>query len=1165
MIQNKLFRLTTRAACVLGMLAGVSGSVHAAGFTAGKLAVLQLGTGGTNQGNTPDDIFFSRQNPYFVDQFEPNVANQTVPTYQVSIPTNGPTSIWANGNAGTEGNLALSADKSVLTFGGYCGDICSIVAPAGSAPLAPSNIAYDRGIGQVDAFGNFTQPYRGPSWYGVAQGKTNPRGTVTDGAGHYWGCGNGLGSLYFDAGSPGDPPAQIQVTCLTSCAKIINGTLYSSVKSGETGGLPIGIYSFVHNDLTPFPLPDVLSFPQLEIATDPINNKNPIGFDIDPTGTKAYVADNKNGIFKYVKNGLNWQLAYWLKIPGYNNWNTGIQTNAASVGDLVGTFSLTVDWSGATPVVYATTADSPGSDPRDAKKGSLVYYANRVIRIDDTNLVTSGVAITVTTNMNILKTIVQAPVYDPATIVNGSLPHLFIVYKSVTFTPDLSPAITANPLSWSAMVGDNVSFTVGATSPYSPGYQWLTNGIIATGETGATLTKSAVQLADSGTTFQCVVTNVYGAVTSSVATLAVSATPTLPSVTALNITNYVGNSFAMAPVISGTDPKGGYQWYSNSVALTDDAKHAGTTTAILSIFNAQTSDAGVYSLAVTNVLGAVTNTAATLAIKYAPPAFVQPPNNNYTFVGRDIAFTNKASGYLLTNKWYIATAKGALTPITLGGRFTQVDDASSQPVTSALLISPTTPADATNYVVVVSNPSGSVTSAPVSLALFVQPASHTFGSYIAGHTYSQNFDALPTPGGGSYEAGNPQNMNFVMTNFAAMLTNIPFAATSASTEIDYSIDNPVDFGYPVITNGQIGGFGLSNRMSGWYAWSQNAKKQLFAVTSGDQSAAGIIDHGLNYNNINGYTHETTNRSLGLLTSTASGNMAFGVALINTGTTTNKTVNLSFTGELWRNNPLQQQLLVGYKIDDSGTGSAFPTNDVMYQTLNPISDLTVAFPISVDTLILNGTQVTNQISLSVSNFAIADWKPGSTLWLVWQSSYNAGGAQDVAIDNLVFSTPGAPFITAQPTNQVVVSNSPASFSVSAGGVPPPAYQWLKNGGVNVGTGLASLPFANAMPGDAANYSVVITNDYGSITSSVAKLTVLVPGTTLNVTNSGSGAGAMVNLSWPANQTGWNLQVQTNQLNQGLGTNWINVPNSAGTNAVSLPVNPTNPAVFYRLKF
>lgn len=1011
MIKNKMIRFTARATCLLGLLATLVGHAEAQGFTRGKLAVLQLGTGGTNQGNTPDDIFFSRQNPYFVDQFEPNVANQTTPTYQVSIPTNGPTSIWVNGNAGTEGNMALSGDKSVLTFGGYCGDICSIVAPAGSAPLAPSNIAYDRGIGKVDAFGNYTQPYRGPSWYGIAQGKTNPRGTVTDGAGHYWGCGNGYGSLYFDANA-GDPPVQIQVTCLTSCAKIINGKLYSSVKSGETGGLPIGIYSFVHNDLTPFPLPDVLSFPQLEIATDSVNNKNPIGFDIDPTGTKAYVADNKSGIFKYVKTGLNWQLAYWLKIPGYNNWNTGIRTNAASVGDLVGTFSLTVDWTGANPVVYATTADAPGSDPRDAKKGSLVYYANRVIRIDDTNAVTSGAAITVTTNMNILKTIVQAPVYDPLTITNGSLPHLFIVYKSVTFTPDLSPTITTNPVSWSAVVGDNVGFAVtAATSPYTPSYQWLTNGVIATGETSSTLNKSAVQLADSGTTFRCIVTNVYGAVTSSVATLTVSASATLPSVTALNLTNYVGNNFSITPVISGTDPKGGYQWFSNSVALVDDAKFSGTTTATLSIINAQTNDAGIYQLAVTNVVGAVTNTAATLVIKYAPPAFVQPPNNNTTFIGRDISFTAKTAGFLLTNKWFTSKTDGtALAPVTISGRFTQTDDASSQPTTSTLLISPTVAGDATNYVIVVSNPSGSITSAPVSLSLFVQPAAHTFTPYSAGQVYRQNFDALPTPGGGSFEAGNPQNVNFVMTNFTAMLTNIPFGAANASYEIDYSIDNPVDFGYPTIPNGQIGGFGVSNRMSGWYAWSQNAKKQLFAITSGDQSAAGIIDHGLNYNNINGYTYQTTNRSLGLLTSTASGNISFGVALVNTGAATNNSVNLSFTGELWRNNSQQQQLLVGYKIVD-GTNTDFPTNDVINQTLTPISGLTVAFPTTSTTVITDGTQAANQTNLFVAGYVIDAWKPGSTLWLVWQSSYNAGGAQDVAVDSLRFS--------ASPTNQAAV--------------------------------------------------------------------------------------------------------------------------------------------------
>ncbi|MGN6556137.1 MAG: hypothetical protein ACTHLW_20705, partial [Verrucomicrobiota bacterium] len=32
-----------------------------------------------------------------------------------------------------------------------------------------------------------------------------------------------------------------------------------------------------------------------------------------------------------------------------------------------------------------------------------------------------------------------------------------------------------------------------------------------------------------------------------------------------------------------------------------------------------------------------------------------------------------------------------------------------------------------------------------------------------------------------------------------------------------------------------------------------------------------------------------------------------------------------------------------------------------------------------------------------------------------------------------------------------------------------------------------------------------------------------------------------LSWPSNYTGWLLQVQTNQLTGGLGTNWITVPN------------------------
>lgn len=62
-----------------------------------------------------------------------------------------------------------------------------------------------------------------------------------------------------------------------------------------------------------------------------------------------------------------------------------------------------------------------------------------------------------------------------------------------------------------------------------------------------------------------------------------------------------------------------------------------------------------------------------------------------------------------------------------------------------------------------------------------------------------------------------------------------------------------------------------------------------------------------------------------------------------------------------------------------------------------------------------------------------------------------------------------------------------------------------------------------------------------------------------------SGGQVTLAWPADHTGWTLQVQTNALNAGLTTNWTDVPGSTATNQMSFPVNPANPTVFYRLKY
>ena len=92
---------------------------------------------------------------------------------------------------------------------------------------------------------------------------------------------------------------------------------------------------------------------------------------------------------------------------------------------------------------------------------------------------------------------------------------------------------------------------------------------------------------------------------------------------------------------------------------------------------------------------------------------------------------------------------------------------------------------------------------------------------------------------------------------------------------------------------------------------------------------------------------------------------------------------------------------------------------------------------------------------------------------------------------------APSITAQPTNTVVVQGSNAVFRVSLSGALPLACQWRFNG-TNIpgafGTNTAARTYTrtNAQPSiDEGGYDVVVTNASGSVTSSVATLTVLIP--------------------------------------------------------------------------
>jgi autotransporter-associated beta strand protein len=62
-----------------------------------------------------------------------------------------------------------------------------------------------------------------------------------------------------------------------------------------------------------------------------------------------------------------------------------------------------------------------------------------------------------------------------------------------------------------------------------------------------------------------------------------------------------------------------------------------------------------------------------------------------------------------------------------------------------------------------------------------------------------------------------------------------------------------------------------------------------------------------------------------------------------------------------------------------------------------------------------------------------------------------------------------------------------------------------------------------------------------------------------------SGNTLTLSWPADHTGWRLQAQTNSINTGLNSNWVDVPGSATVNSVSVTINPTNGTVFFRMVY
>jgi hypothetical protein len=179
-----------------------------------------------------------------------------------------------------------------------------------------------------------------------------------------------------------------------------------------------------------------------------------------------------------------------------------------------------------------------------------------------------------------------------------------------TATP---PAITTQPANQTVSVGHAATFNVAAsgTSPLS--YQWQKNGTTIAGATSASYTTPVTALSDNGSSFQVIVTNSAGSVTSPAAILTVTSTTGAPTITTqpVNQPVTVGRTATFSVTAAGTAPLS-YQWQKNGTSI------AGATSASYTTPATTLPDSGsTFRVIVSNSAGTVTSTSATLTVN--PP------------------------------------------------------------------------------------------------------------------------------------------------------------------------------------------------------------------------------------------------------------------------------------------------------------------------------------------------------------------------------------------------------------------------------------------------------------------------------------------------------------------------------------------------------------------
>lgn len=103
--------------------------------------------------------------------------------------------------------------------------------------------------------------------------------------------------------------------------------------------------------------------------------------------------------------------------------------------------------------------------------------------------------------------------------------------------------------------------------------------------------------------------------------------------------------------------------------------------------------------------------------------------------------------------------------------------------------------------------------------------------------------------------------------------------------------------------------------------------------------------------------------------------------------------------------------------------------------------------------------------------------------------NSAGSTASSPARLVVAVP--PSITRQPQSQSIVAGSTISFNVGVSGTEPLRFEWRLNGVALPSATNVSITINNTQSANAGDYTVVVSNSAGSVTSDIARLTVNSP--------------------------------------------------------------------------